>query len=306
MAVPDFQSFMLPLLKRTADGQEHPMADFRAQLAIQMGISEEEQKEKLPSGTQTRYANRIAWAAIYLERAGCLERTRRGVFRITDRGKVLLSDNPEKLNVKVLSQFPELRAFQHGKPSGGDGNGGIGPESGGETQTPEEVLDNSFQAIQNSLANDILDAVKKMSPAAFEELVVKLLVAMGYGGSIEDAGQAVGKAGDEGIDGIIKEDRLGLDSIYIQAKKWNENVIGRPLVQSFAGSLEGHRARKGVMITTSTFSPDARNYVQKIENKIVLIDGKQLAQLMIEHGVGVTVTKTYALKRLDQDFFEGE
>jgi restriction system protein len=172
------------------------------------------------------------------------------------------------------------------------------------TQTPEERLESSFQSLQISLANDVLDAVKGTSAEFFERLVVKLLVAMGYGGSIQDAGKAVGRAGDEGVDGIIKEDKLGLDVVYIQAKKWIDTVVGRPVVQAFAGSLEGHRARKGVMITTSTFSQDARDYVQKIEKKVVLIDGKQLAELMIEHDVGVTVTRTYSVKKLDQDFFE--
>lgn len=300
---------MLPLLKRCADSQEHPMSEFRAHLAGDMRISDADQQDKLPSGTQTKYGNRVAWAAVYLHRARCLERVRRGVFRITPRGQGILADNPEKITIKLLDQFPEFKVFHQGKAASATipGNGhppNVQPELEA-TQTPEEMLETSYQDLHDSLANDILDAVKKMSPEAFEQLVVALLVAMGYGGSIQDAGKAVGKAGDEGIDGIIKEDKLGLDSVYIQAKKW-EAVVGRPFVQAFAGSLEGQRARKGVMITTSTFSQDAKDYVQKIEKKIVLIDGKQLAQLMIEHDVGVTVTKVYALKKLDQDFFEAE
>src|ERR1035437_1022999 len=309
MSVPDFQSFMLPLLKRCADGEEHPLAFFRAQLAGDLAISQEDTKEKLPSGTQTRYQNRIYWAAIYLHRAACLERVRRGVFKTTVRGQKVLAEKPEKITIKLLNQFPEFKVFHQGKaavprtePAAGLGTG----SDTEDTQTPEETLENSYEALQNSLANEILDAVRKMTPEAFEQLVVSLLVAMGYGGSLQDAGKAVGKAGDEGIDGIIKEDKLGLDSVYIQAKKWLDTVVGRPVVQAFAGSLEGHRARKGVMITTSTFSQEAKDYVQKIEKKIVLIDGKQLAQLMIEHDVGVTVTKVYPLKKLDQDFFEAE
>ena len=297
------------MLKRCADGEEHPLAFLRGQLAGDLGISQEDTKEKLPSGTQTRYENRIYWAAIYLHRAGCLERVRRGVFKITVRGHKMLADKPEKITIKLLNQFPEFKVFHQGKaatpttePTAGTGTG----TETDDTQTPEETLENSYQALQNSLANEILDAVRKMTPEAFEQLVVTLLVAMGYGGSLQDAGKAVGKAGDEGIDGMIKEDKLGLDTVYIQAKKWLDTIVGRPVVQAFAGSLEGHRARKGVMITTSTFSQEAKDYVQKIEKKIVLIDGKQLAQLMIEHDVGVTVTKAYTLKKLDQDFFEAE
>lgn len=300
---------MLPFLRRCADGEERPLAFFRAQLAGDLAISQEDAKEKLPSGTQTKYENRIYWAAIYLHRAGCLERVRRGVFKITARGQKILADKPEKITIKLLNQFPEFKVFHQGKAAAPTVEPVAAPGTGTEaddTQTPEETLESSYQALLNSLANEILDAVKKMTPEAFEQLVVTLLVAMGYGGSLQDAGKAVGKAGDEGIDGIIKEDKLGLDTVYIQAKKWLGTIVGRPVVQAFAGSLEGHRARKGVMITTSSFSQEAKDYVQKIEKKIVLIDGKQLAQLMIEHDVGVTATKVYALKKLDQDFFEAE
>ena len=309
MSVPDFQSFMLPLLKRCVDGGEHPLAFSLAQLAGDLAISQEDTKAKLPSGTQTRYQNRIYWAAIYLHRAGCLERVRRGVFKITVRGQKILADKPEKVTIKLLNQFPEFKVFHQGKaaPPATEPKAGVSTGTDtDDTQTPEETLESSYQALQYSLANEILDAVRKMTPGAFEQLVVTLLVAMGYGGSLQDAGKAVGKAGDEGIDGMIKEDKLGLDTVYIQAKKWLGTIVGRPVVQAFAGSLEGHRARKGVMITTSTFSQEAKDYVQKIEKKIVLIDGKQLAQLMIEHDVGVTVTKVYPLKKLDQDFFEAE
>jgi restriction system protein len=286
-----------------------PLAFFRAQLAGALSISQEDTKEKLPSGTQTKYDNRVNWAAMYLHRAACLERVRRGVFKITLRGQKILADMPEKITIKLLNQFPEFKVFHQGTASTPATELRAGVSAGTDTedaQTPEETLESSYQALQNSLANEVLDAVRKMTPAAFEQLVVILLVAMGYGGSLQDAGKAVGKAGDEGIDGMIKEDKLGLDTVYIQAKKWLDTVVGRPVVQAFAGSLEGHRARKGVMITTSTFSPEAKDYVQKSEKKIVLIDGKQLTQLMIEHDVGVPVTRVYARKKLDQDFFEAE
>jgi restriction system protein len=311
MPVPDFQSFMRPLLTRCADREEHPLSYFRGCLSGDLKISEDDTKEKLPSGKQTKYENRIYWAAIYLHRAGCLERVRRGVFKITIRGRQLLSDEPDKITVQSLNQFPEFKIFHSGKTEKSStpvslDNGTTTVPDVDATQTPEESLENSYVALQNSLANELLEAVKKMSSEDFEQLVVQLLVAMGYGGSLQDAGEAVGKSGDEGIDGIIKEDKLGLDNIYIQAKKWVDTVVGRPTVQAFAGSLEGHRARKGVMITTSSFSNDARGYVQKIEKKIVLIDGKRLAQLMIEHNIGVIVTKVYTLKKLDQDFFGAE
>jgi restriction system protein len=311
MAVPDFQSFMRPLLARCGDGQEYPLAYLRAHLSEDLQISEEDAKEKLSSGKQTKYENRIYWAAIYLHRAGCLERVRRGVFKITARGRQLLSENPGKITVQVLNQFPEFKIFHSGKTDKATVPVPLEEETStpaeiDAVQTPEEVLENSYLAVQNSLANELLDTVKKMTSDEFEQLVIQLLVAMGYGGSLQDAGEAVGKSGDEGIDGIIKEDKLGLDNIYIQAKKWVDTIVGRPIVQAFAGSLEGHRARKGVMITTSSFSNDAKNYVQKIEKKIVLIDGKRLAQLMIEHNVGVIVTKTYTLKKVDQDFFGTE
>jgi restriction system protein len=305
MPVPDFQSFMLPMLKIAADGSEHPMADLRERLSREMDLSPEDLQERLPSGMQTKYQNRVAWSAVYLYRAGVLDRPKRGVFQITDRGRNLLAEKPEKVTIRLLDRFPEFKDFRERRPDSPDDVPlkPISPEID-TVRTPEERLELSFQDLQNSLANEVLDAVKRGSPEFFEQLVVKLLVAMGYGGSIQDAGRAVGKAGDEGVDGIIKEDKLGLDVVYIQAKKWIDTVVGRPVVQAFAGSLEGHRARKGVMITTSTFSQDARDYVQRIEKKIVLVDGKQLADLMIEHDVGVNVTKTYRIKRLDQDFFE--
>jgi restriction system protein len=305
MPVPDFQSFMLPMLKITADGSEHPMADLRERLSREMGLSPEDLQERLPSGMQTKYQNRVAWSAVYLYRAGVLDRPRRGVFQITDRGRNLLAEKLEKITIRLLCRFSEFKDFRERRPDSPDDVPlkPISPEID-TVQTPEERLEFSFQDLQNSLANEVLDAVKRASPEFFEQLVVKLLVAMGYGGSIQDAGRAVGKAGDEGVDGIIKEDKLGLDVVYIQAKKWTDTVVGRPAVQAFAGSLEGHRARKGVMITTSTFSQDARDYVQRIEKKIVLLDGKELAKLMIEHNVGVTVAAVYSLKKLDHDFFD--
>ncbi len=233
-------------------------------------------------------------------KAGALERIKRGVFRITERGKTLLELNLPRLTIQNLSKYPEFVAFHRGSQNGGEEEREIKSE---KTQTPEEQLANAYKILRDSLANDVLETVKKASPNFFEELVIDLLVAMGYGGSVEDAGRAVGKAGDGGIDGTIKEDKLGLDVVYVQAKRWN-NSVGRPVVQAFAGSLEGVRARKGVLISTSYFSQDAIEYVQKIEKRIVLVDGKQLADLMIDHDIGVNTTQTYKVKRLDSDYFE--
>ncbi len=237
---------------------------------------------------------------VYLAKAGALERVRRGVFRITDRGRELLALNVSKLTIKHLSVYPEFVAF-HKSPQKGDENE---PEDREKKETPEEQLENAYKVLRDALATDVLEAVKKTSPSFFEEVVIELLVAMGYGGSVEDAGKAIGRPGDGGIDGIIKEDKLGLDFVYVQAKRWSGSV-GRPVVQAFAGSLEGVRAKKGVFITTSSFTQDALEYVRKIEKRIVLIDGEQLADLMIDNNIGVNISKTYEIKRLDSDYFEG-
>lgn len=301
MAIPDFQSFFVPVLRCVADGADRSMAELRDRIAADLQLGPEELSQKLPSGAQTVFANRVAWSAVYLTKAGALERIKRGTFRITGRGKELLALSVPRLTVQHLSQYPEFVAFHKGTQNGGEEVQEVRAE---KTLTPEEQLADAYKVLRNSLANDILETVKKASPAFFEELVIDLLVVMGYGGSVEDAGRAVGKSGDGGIDGIIKEDKLGLDVVYVQAKRWS-NSVGRPVVQAFAGSLEGVRARKGVLITTSSFSQDALDYVQKIEKRIVLIDGKQLADLMIDHDVGVTVVQTYKIKRLDSDYFEG-
>jgi restriction system protein len=301
MPVPDFQSFFLPMLRQVADNKEHSIGELRERIASELQLTPEELAQKVPSGTQTVVANRVAWSAVYLHRAGALERIKRGVFRITPRGQEILKQNLQKITIQVLSQFPEFVSFHKGS-----GNGAVVEDASSKllkTETPEEQLAAAYKVLRETLANDVLEAVKKSSPSFFEELVVDLLVAMGYGGSVEDAGKAVGRSGDGGIDGIIKEDKLGLDVVYVQAKRW-ANVVGRPVVQAFAGSLEGVRARKGVLITTSYFSQDALEYVRMIEKRIVLIDGKQLADLMIDHDLGVNVTHTYKVKRLDSDYFE--
>lgn len=248
------------------------------------------------------FAHRVAWAKAHLKRAGLLDSPTRGTLQITPLGREVLARQPAKINLAFLKQFPHYDWYRSAVAEGRELSTEVEPES--ETgKTPEELLESSYQALRGQLADELLERLKKCSPAFFERLVVQLLVAMGYGGSLADAGHAIGRSGDEGIDGIIKEDKLGLDVICVQAKRWPENTVGRPAVQAFAGSMEGFRAKKGVFITTSSFSRDAQEYVNRTERKIVLIDGKQLAELMIDHNVGVNTGRTFALKRLDLDYF---
>jgi restriction system protein len=300
MAVPDFEAFMLPVLKYLGDKDEHSRQEITSYVADQMNISEKDRAELLPSGRQYTLNNRVGWSITYMMKAGLVDRPSRGRYRITDRGLAVLSRNPNEINQTFLGQFPEFVEFKRYRPGKKDK-----PETGGddETLTPEEMLEYGYQAIKQELAQELLGRIMKASPEFFERLVVDLLVAMGYGGSRSDAGQAIGRSGDEGIDGIIKEDRLGLDVIYLQAKRW-QNPVGRREIQQFVGSLEGKRARKGVFITTSTFSANAEAYMTQIEKKIVLIDGARLSELMIEHSVGVTEESRYIVHRIDSDYFE--
>jgi restriction system protein len=294
---------MLPVLKLTADGADHTLPEAVNALVKEFKVTDEERNTQIPSGRQKLIYSRAAWAKTYLQKAGLLEATGRGRFRLTTRGKDVLKGKPTRIDMKFLKQFPEYVAFQaltHADD--------IEPKSAdpaADAATPEEMLDASYQGLRRKLADELLDRIKACSPAFFETLVVDLLVAMGYGGSRKDAGRAIGQSGDEGIDGIIKEDRLGLDVVYVQAKRWSASV-GRPVVQGFAGSLDGQRARKGVLITTSEFSKDARDYVAKIEKKIVLIDGAELTRLMIDFGVGVTEVASYSVKKADLDYFGDE
>jgi restriction system protein len=300
MAVPDFQSIMLPLLKIAGDMKEHSVSESVDVLAQEFRLTEDDRKELLSSGRQTRFDNRVGWTRTYLKKAGLLEYTGMGKFRITQRGLEVLSTNPKRINVKFLKQFPEFLEFQ--KFSQQVKKEVEKPDE--SEKTPEEILADNYQYLRDSVAHELLERIRSCSAKFFEELVLDLLVAMGYGGSRKDA-ERVGRIGDGGIDGTIKEDKLGLDFVYVQAKRW-QGTVGRPVVQAFAGSLEGQRARKGVLITTSNFSPDAKDYVEKIEKKIVLIDGEQLSQLMIDHGIGVTEVASYAVKKVDHDYFSEE
>jgi restriction system protein len=306
MPIPDYQSVMLPLLQLIEDGKDHTLAQAVEIIANKWGLSEEERNEMLPSGGQQKLFNRVGWARTYMVKAGLLESSGRGKFKITDRGLAALKKKPAKINVDFLNQYPEFVEFRTGtKPTNAITADAAEINVSVSQQTPQELLETSYQTLHRQIALELLDKISKSSSRFFEKLVVDLLVAMGYGGSRKDAGQAIGKSGDDGIDGIIKEDRLGLDAVYIQAKRWKATV-GRPDVQSFAGSLEGHRARKGVFITTSQFSADAKDYVNRIEKKIILIDGEQLANLSIEFGIGVAPVISYKIQRIDLDYFEEE
>ena len=306
MAIPDFQTIMLPLLQQVSDGKEYKYREVIDILADRFHLSQDERNELLPSGVQRLFDNRVGWAKTYLKKAGLLDSPKRAMIIITPKGLEVLTTKPETINIRFLRQFPEFIEFQTPKRGETDE-----PKENEDAEiiheTPEETLENAYQSIRKTLADELLSKVFEMTPAFFERLVVELLVKMGYGGSIADAGKAVGRSGDEGIDGTIKEDKLGLDIIYIQAKRWQKgNVVGRPEIHKFVGALAGQGAKKGIFITTSTFTKDAVDYVPRNETKIVLIDGVQLAQHMIDYNLGVTVQQTYEIKKLDNDYFGDE
>ncbi len=304
MPIPDYQTLMLPLLLLARDGVERPFRDAVDTLAEEFQLSDDERAELLPSGTAHVFGSRVGWARSYLKQAGLLEAPKRGVFRITTQGKLLLTTNPAKIDNNLLNQYESFRAFRaRGKET--DDSTKIIPVEAASVQTPEDAMATAYQRVRKNLEAELLDQIKAASPSFFERLVVDLVVAMGYGGSRQDAGRAIGRSGDGGIDGIIKEDRLGLDVIYLQAKRW-ESTVGRPDVQKFAGALQGQRASKGIFITTSGYSRDALEYVNIISAKIILIDGDTLTSLMVDHNVAVAKTGVYELKKIDTDYFDGE
>lgn len=305
MTIPDFQSILLPLLIFTGDQKQHNFLESLEYLSQHFKLTKEDQKELLPSGKQTIFANRLGWARTHLKKAGLLEYPKRGVFQITNRGIDLFKTNPEKINMNLLKQYPEYLEFLGINKSSSNKSDEQIKTIKENIQTPEETLEYSYQEIRDNLALEILDQVKSCSPSFFEKLVVELLVKMGYGGSIQEAGKAIGKTNDEGIDGIIKEDRLGLDTIYIQAKRW-ENVVGRPELQKFVGALAGQGAKKGIFITTSRFSEQAKSYSPKNDIKLVMVDGEELAQYMIDFDLGVSVVSEYQIKKIDSDYFEND
>jgi restriction system protein len=311
MSIPDYQTIMLPLLQLAADGREHTKRETVSALADQFQLTEAERGTLLPSGRQGLFDNRVGWARTYLKQAGLLVPVRRGVFTITDQGLALLSRNPNRIDNDILDEYPAFREFKARTREGADQPPTPAPTTEAteskSIRTPDEQVREGYRALRANLAIDLLIRIQNASPAFFENLVVELLVAMGYGGTHEDAASVVGRSGDEGIDGIIKEDRLGLESIYLQAKRWKDShTVGRPDVQQFAGALQGQRARKGVFITTSSFSREAVEYAKGLQTTIVLIDGSQLAELMLDYRIGVSVEDTIRLLKIDEDYFEEE
>ena len=298
MAIPDYQTIMFPLLKFASDRKEHSINEAIKVLADQFNLTIDERKELLPSGQQEVFVNRVGWARTYLKKAGLLEAPKRGVLRITDRGIEVLKANPAEINNKLLSQFSEFKEFKTRRRKQVEDT----EETVEQNKTPEEAFESAYENLRTELAGEIIDHLRQCDPGLFEKIVIEVLVRMGYGGTLRDAGKAIGRSGDEGIDGIIKEDRLGLDIIYVQAKRW-ENTVGRPEIQKFAGALQGQRAKKGIFITTSNFTREAKEFTSQIESKIILIDGEELADHMIDFNVGVTTTSKYELKKIDSDYF---
>lgn len=299
MAIPDYQSLMLPLVKLASDKKEHSLQEATQTIAKEFNLSEADLAELLPSGRKTRFYDRIGWAVTYLRKAGLLNSQGRGKFQITQRGLDVIKNPPQRINVEFLEQYEEFVEFRTRR----DREDEEAPTTEKlEIQTPEEAIEAAHQNLRQTLADELIQTIKNCSPAFFERLVIDVLVKMGYGGTRKDAGKAIGRSGDGGIDGIINEDRLGLDVIYIQAKKW-EGSVGRPELQKFAGALQGKRAKKGIFISTSTFTNEAKEYVSQIDSKITLIDGETLSQLMIDYNVGINSIATYELKKIDNDYF---
>lgn len=295
---------MLPLLRSYADGETRSIASVSDSLGREFMLTEDELRQLLPSGRQSTFRNRIAWARTYLSKAGLLASPKRAHFHITEAGLKTLAAQPTRIDINYLNAFPEFLNFRTRKHADSPADlAATAAESAREN--PEELIESLHDQLKRALADDLLARISTAAPDFFERLVVELLLKMGYGGSRQDAGRAIGRSGDGGIDGIINEDRLGLDSIYLQAKRW-ENPVGRPEIQKFAGALAEHRAKKGVFITTSSFTKEALASATKHDARIVLIDGEKLATLMIDHGLGVTLAASYDVKRVDSDYFVDE
>lgn len=301
--IPDYQTIMLPLLKVISDKELHSLRQLVEILQSHFELSESEKLELLPSGTQAIFDNRVGWAKFYLEKAGLLKTEKRGYYRVTESGLEFLKTNPNNLRTRDLDRFKSFKDFKQSIPKNNDETINSGTSDDVDSsKTPEEALEYAYLKLKNDLSRDLLDTIKSCSPSFFEKLVVDMLTKMGYGGSRKDAGRALGKTGDGGIDGIIKEDKLGLDTIYIQAKRW-ENVVPVREIRDFAGALLSKKARKGIFITTSYFPQSAFEFVESIEHKIILIDGARLTELMFEFNVGLSTQSLYEVKKIDTDYF---
>lgn len=299
MAVPDFQTVMRPVLVALSDRQPRSPTAIRSVVAAHFDLTTDDLDEEIPSGRAKTFQNRVGWAITYLLRAGLISRPKPATYQLADRGESVLSECPERVDMKVLSQFDEFVAFKQSKPTAGKPPSVPQPTA---DQTPEEQIDHAYEELASALTADVLDRIQEKSADFFEQLVLDVLRAMGYGGRRSSAVHRLGKSGDEGVDGVIREDELGLDLIYIQAKRWT-NPVGRPEIQKFFGALHGQRATKGVFITTSWFTSEAVTYADSVTPRVILVDGQELARLMIDHDVGVTIARRYELKRLDLDYF---
>ena len=305
MAIPDYQSIMLPVLLASANGEVR-ISDVVEELAGQLGLTPEERSELLPSGKQTVFSNRVHWAKSYLSKAQLIEITRRAHFTITPRGEQLIGSNPTQINNKTLMQFADFRSFyERSRSEDSPFSPALSERVEDEKQTPNEAMRQAHKQIDTALGQDLLDRIREASPEFFERLIVNLLLSMGYGGSTENAGRTLGRSGDDGVDGVVDQDSLGLDRVYIQAKRYAAgNSIGAGAIRDFFGSLDRHKAAKGLFVTTSTFSSSARETSEFLSKRIVLIDGAQLARLMIRHNVGCRIEETLFIKKVDEDFFD--
>ena len=297
--IPDYESIMLPLLNLLSDNEVHTLNECHNKLAIHFNLTDEEIRQLLPSGKQPTFRNRLGWARTYMQKAGLVESPKRANYKITDRGLIILSKNLNKIDGSVLKEFPEFIDFQSIKKQS------VIPISNTnltQKDSPEEEIEYAYEKLKNDTGTELLNTIKSCSPDFFERLVIDLLISMGYGGSRKDAGEAMGKSGDGGIDGIIKEDKLGLDLIYLQAKRW-ENTVPIKEIRDFTGALASKKARKGIFITTSNFPKSAKEFITQVDYKIILIDGELLTELMFEYNLGVTVENTYTVKSIDSDYF---
>jgi len=304
VAIPDYQTLMLPVLVLATEGEQR-VGDISDRIANQFGLTDAEREQLLPSGRQRVLHNRIHWAKFYMSKAGLIASPARGRFVATEAGKALLATNPAKIDVDLLMREPTFREFYKNEAGTNEASGTIHDASPDIAEaTPEEQIETAYQSVNAALRADLLERTIQNSPAFFEQLIVDLLVAMGYGGSHKNAAAQLGRTGDGGVDGVINEDRLGLDRVYVQAKRYADgNTVGRPDIQAFVGSLVGLGATKGVFVTTSSFSQQARDFVRHLSQRVILLDGNDLTRLMIEHNVGVRVSRAIEFKRLDEDFF---
>ena len=301
--IPKYEEIMLPYLEFLADGKEYGLSETHDALAELFNLPDEELRELLPSGRQKIFRNRVGWAGTYLKKAGLLTSPKRAHFRISEKGLSLLKEKPTEITAKLLTRYDDFVEFQSIKKVKKDKSDLVQSSIDVAAQSPEESLEYAYQKLHSELSIELLNLIKSCSPDFFEKLVIDLLIKMGYGGSRREAGQAMGKSGDGGIDGIINEDKLGLDVIYLQAKRW-ENTVPVKEIRDFTGALASKKAKKGIFITTSSFPNSVYEFVTQVEYKIILIDGERLAELMIEHGVGLSTINTYNVKTIDSDYFE--